>query len=179
MAELCDAARSVLILVDFQEALLPAIHEGEAALERAIVLARAARELGVPVVGTEQNPDGLGPNHPRIRQLCDRTFAKTHFAATSQPDFLTCLDPQWDELIVAGCEAHVCVLQTVLGLLAHGYGVRLVADGIGSRRASDREVAIARASAAGATVVTSEMVIFEWLRHSDHAAFRSLLKLVK
>ena len=137
MAELCDAARSVLILVDFQEALLPAIHEGEAALERAIVLARAARELGVPVVGTEQNPDGLGPNHPRIRQLCDRTIAKTHFAATSQPDFLTCLDPQRDELIVAGCEAHVCVLQTTIGLLDIGYQCFVAGDATSSRSAAN------------------------------------------
>lgn len=179
MPKLCDAARSVLLLVDFQEGLLPVIQSGEAVVERAVLLARAGRELGVPVLATEQNPEGLGTNHPQLRQLSDRTLAKTYFDASSQPGFLSSIEPHRDELIVAGCEAHVCVLQTVLGLIEHGYRVRLVADAIGSRRSSDRELAIARAGAAGATVVTSEMVIFEWMRHSEHPAFRSVLRLVK
>ncbi|GHB01710.1 isochorismatase family protein [Modicisalibacter luteus] len=179
MSRLCGAARSVLILVDFQEGLLPVIQDGEAVVERAVLLAKAGKELGVPILGTEQNPEGLGANHPQIRQLSDQTFAKTYFDACSQPGFLSYLEPHRDELIIAGCEAHVCVLQTTLSLIEHGYRVRLVADAIGSRRSSDREVAIARAGAAGATVVTSEMVIFEWMRHSGHPSFRSVLALVK
>lgn len=179
MTRLCEAERSVLILIDFQERLLPVIQESEAVVERAVILAKAGKMLGVPVLGTEQNPDGLGTNHAQIRQLCDRTVAKTYFGASSQPDFLSCLAPGRDELVVAGCEAHVCVLQTVLGLIEHGYRVRLVADAIGSRRVSDREAAIARASEAGASIVTSEMVIFEWVRQSGHPAFRSLLELIK
>lgn len=179
MSKLCEVARSTLLLIDFQERLLPAIQESEAIVERAVVLAKAGKKLGVPILGTEQNPDGLGANHPGIRQLCDQTVAKTHFGASSQAGFLSYLAPHRDELIIAGCEAHVCVLQTVLGLIEHGYHVRLVADAIGSRKASDREAAIARAGAAGASIVTSEMVIFEWVRQSDHPAFRSLLTLIK
>lgn len=179
MTELCDVGRSALVLVDLQARLMPAIDGGEAVVRRATVLARAARLLDVPVLGTEQNPEGLGPNLPEVRALCDATVAKTHFAASAAPGLGERLPAGRDELIVAGCEAHVCVLQTVLGLLAQGHRVRLVADAVGSRRAGDRALALERARGAGATVVSSEMVIFEWLRHCRHPAFRDALKLVK
>lgn len=179
MTSSCDAARSALIIIDLQERLLPAIEDGQAVVDRALILAKAGKALGIPILGTEQYPEGLGPNHPQVRQLCDSTVQKTYFDASSQPGFLSRLDPARNELIIAGCEAHVCVLQTVLGLIERGYRVRMVADAVGSRHVSDREVAIARASAAGATIVTSEMVIFEWMRHSGHPMFRSILPLVK
>jgi nicotinamidase-related amidase len=80
---------------------------------------------------------------------------------------------------VAGCEAHVCVLQTAVGLLAAGHPVKWVADAVGSRSAGDRATATARARAAGADVVTTEMVVFEWMRTSQHPAFRTLSKLIR
>lgn len=158
---------------------MPAIHGGQGVVDRTARLARAARLLDVPVIATEQNPAGLGPSVPRLHELCDEVIAKTHFDASAETSLLDRLDPQRDELVVVGCEAHVCVLQTVLGLIERGYRVRLAVDAIGSRDPLDRTAAIDRAGAAGVSLVTSEMVIFEWLRHSTHPAFRRVLDLVK
>lgn len=179
MHRLCDVMRSTLIIIDLQERLMPAIHDGQKVVERSALLAEAARMLDVPVIATEQNPAGLGPGVPRLRVLCDEVVKKTHFDASAEAALLTCLEPRRDELVVVGCEAHVCVLQTVLGLVGRGYDVRLVSDAIGSRNPLDRAAAIDRAAAAGVSLVTSEMVVFEWLRHSGHPAFRRLLESVK
>jgi nicotinamidase-related amidase len=112
------ASKSVLVLVDYQQRLMPAIHRGEQVVAEATRLADAARVLGIRVLGTEQNPAGLGPNVEAIRQRCDGTLAKTHFDACE--DGL--LDALGDagEVVIAGCEAHVCLLQTTLGLLRAG-----------------------------------------------------------
>ncbi|HLQ85093.1 MAG TPA: isochorismatase family protein [Salinisphaeraceae bacterium] len=179
MNTLCDALRSTLILIDLQARLMPAVDGGDNVVQRAMILAQAARQLGVPVIGTEQNPEKLGHNIPAIRSLCDVTIAKSHFDACARPQLSALLDPRRDELIVAGCEAHVCVLQTALGLMRTGYQVRLVTDAIGSRHAHDRVTAIDRARTAGAGLVTSEMVLFEWLRHSNHPEFRDIIGLIK
>lgn len=179
MNRLCDAVSSMLILVDLQARLMPAIYDGRKVVDRATVLAKAARLLDVPVLGTEQSPAGLGPNVDEIRELCDHTLTKRHFDATAEERLPSHLDPRRPELIVAGCEAHVCVLQTVLGLIGRGHTVRLVVDAIGSRNPRDREAAIDRAGAAGAMLLTTEMVVFEWMRHSDHPAFRRIIELIK
>jgi hypothetical protein len=147
------------------------------------MLAKAARLLGVRVIGTEQNPAGLGPNVDEVRRLCDVTMAKTHFDACDDGllALLAAGRPHGDpaDVGVAGCEAHVCLLQTGLGLLDAGHRLWVVETGCGSRRAGDREAAMRRLQAAGATVVTAEMVVFEWLRGCDHPAFREALALVK
>jgi nicotinamidase-related amidase len=176
---LCDVAGSTLIIIDFQERLMPSIDDGSALMKNAMILAQAARRLDVPVIGTEQNPAGLGPNAAAIKALCDRTIAKSDFNACAQPEFLKALDPARDDLIVAGCEAHVCVLQTVLGLLDAKRRVRLVADAIGSRQPLNKMIAMDRARAAGAEIITTEMVLFEWLRSNDHPGFRELLRLIR
>jgi nicotinamidase-related amidase len=184
MNTLCDAPRSVLVIIDLQQRLMPAIHDGDDVLKNARLLGIAAGALGVPVIGTAQYPQGLGPNVADIDALCGTTIAKTGFDACAEPAFLAALDDcadrdGRDELIVAGCEAHVCVLQTVLGLLARKRKVRLVADAVGSRRPFNRQMALERAQAAGAQLVTAEMVLFEWLRDSRHPQFRELMKLIK
>jgi nicotinamidase-related amidase len=179
MTEPCDVDRSTLVIVDFQERLMPVIHQGGEALERARVLIDAARLLEVPVVVTEQNPVSLGPSVAPLRELCDRRVIKTHFDATIDAALTERLEPHRDEAIVVGCEAHVCVLQTVLGLLRHGYRVRLASDAIASRNPLDKQAALERARDAGAGPVTSEMVVFEWLRHCKHPRFREVLALVK
>jgi len=178
MTLLCQPEGSTLLIIDTQERLMPAIDGGDAVIRRCVQLATAARALGVHVVGTEENPSGLGPNVAAVRSLCDTTFSKFHFSAASEPGFLDRL-PQGRTLVVAGCEAHVCVLQTVIGLVEAGHPVKWVADAVGSRHANDRAAATLRARAVGADVVTTEMVIFEWLRTSEHPQFRTLLKLVR
>ncbi|SDL07387.1 Nicotinamidase-related amidase [Modicisalibacter muralis] len=179
MNALCDVTASTLILVDLQTRLMPAIHDGQAVASRAAILARAAKLLDVPIVATEQSPASLGHTVSQLQELCDTTIAKSHFDASTEAAFIDSLAPQRDELIVAGCEAHVCVMQTVLGLLERDYRVWLVTDAIGSRHPHDLKAAIDRAGATGARLVTTEMVIFEWMRDSHHPAFKSLLELVK
>lgn len=179
MNTLCDASRSVLIVIDFQERLLPVIDDGAAVLKRGAILAQAANVLGIPVIGTAQNPSRLGGNVPEIGRFIDQLIEKDDFNACASAGFLQALPPSRDQLLVTGCEAHVCVLQTVLGLLADKREVRVIADAVGSRRALDKEVALQRASRAGAQILTSEMVMFEWLRDCRHPAFKQLLGLIK
>ena len=93
---------------------MPAIHDAERVLDQAVFLARLARELGVPVMGTEQNPQALGGNEPRLRALCDRTLSKVHFSAVADGLLpgLREIAPEAQQLVLAGCETHVCLLQT-------------------------------------------------------------------
>lgn len=179
MNEPCNAERSTLLVVDLQERLMPVIHEAESVVARARVLIDAAQLLDIPVIGTEQNPLSLGPSVPPLRELYDEMVTKTHFDACIETPLLDRFEPERDEVIVVGCEAHVCVLQTVLGLLRHNYRVRLVSDAIGSRDPLNKAAAIERARDAGAWPVTSEMVVFEWLHQCKHPRFREVLKLVK
>ena len=176
---LCQADRSTLLIIDPQARLMPAIHDGDGVVRRLVQLATAARELGIPIIGTEENPDGLGPNVFAVRELCDRTVAKFFFSAVSEPGFLEQLPAGRDTLVVAGCEAHVCVMQTVARLLEAGRPVKWVSDAVGSRHPHDRQAATARARDLGADIVTTEMVLFEWLGTSEHPAFRTLSKLIR
>jgi nicotinamidase-related amidase len=170
---------AVLLLVDLQERLMPVIDDHEAVVARAVRLAEAARLLDVPVCATEQNPAGLGPTVPPLAAYPQKVVSKTAFSAVGDPDLSALLTAGAGEIVVAGCEAHVCVLQTVLGLLGTGHRVVLVADATGSRDPADRAAAIDRARQHGAEIVTSEMVLFEWLRDSQHPRFREVQKLLK
>ena len=169
---------STLVLVDFQPRLMPAIHEGERVMHQAQRLGRIAQLLDVPIIGTEQNRHGLGETVPDIGVLCSRIVMKHHFDAC-EDGLVEALPPGRRHVIVTGCEAHVCVLQTVAGLMAHGLKITLVADAVGSRKTLDRDTAIARLARAGVEIATVEMVAFEWLRSSRHPRFRDVLRLIK
>jgi len=171
--------QSTLLIIDPQTRLMPSIDDGEEIVRRCLQLAMGARELGVHVIGTEENPAGLGPIVAELRGLCDTTLSKYHFAAVDEPGFMERLPQGRDTLVVAGCEAHVCVLQTVLGLLAEGGRAVVVADAIGSRDPGNAAAAVERMARHGAEVVTSEMVLFEWLRDATHPSFRQVHKLLK
>jgi nicotinamidase-related amidase len=179
MAILCKPEDCTLLVIDTQTRLMPAIHDGELVIRRCVQLATAAKELGIHVIGTEENPDGLGPLVAEIAALCDTTLAKFHFSAPAEEGFLRRLPAGRDTLVVAGCEAHVCVLQTVAGLVEAGHAVKWVADAIGSRHPHDRIAATERARSFGADIVTTEMVIFEWLGTSQHPKFRRLAQLIR
>jgi len=175
---LIDAEKSTLVLVDFQSRLMSAIYQGNTVTAQAVRLGRIAKLLNVPVIGTEQSPAKLGGNEDAVKQLCDKTVGKIHFNACIG-GLLDALPQERRQIIVAGCEAHICVLQTALGLLAHDYAVWVVVDAMGSRKESDRETALARLQQAGAYLVTVEMVAYEWVRNSEHPAFREILRLIK
>ena len=171
----------VLVLVDYQEKMIPAIHDGEKVARHGWVLARAAHTLGVPVIGTAQNPKSLGENLEQIRSHCHLTLAKTHFDACSDGLVQTLHDikPDCRNVVIAGCESHVCMMQTALGLLGAGKRAWVVSNASGSRRPLDHATAMTRLEQAGAIIVTYEMVLFEWLEDCKHPHFKEVLQLVK
>ena len=177
------ASRDVaLVLVDYQQRLMPAIHGGAQAVTQAVCLADIAKVMGIPVIGTEQNPRGLGPNEPALRERCEITLAKMHFDACADGllDVLRTLrESPMREVVIAGCEAHVCLMQTALGLLHAGLEVWVVAPACGSRSPQNHELAMQRLRHAGAGIVSLEMVAFEWLRGCEHERFKGVLKLLK
>ncbi|MES2610492.1 MAG: isochorismatase family protein [Pseudomonadota bacterium] len=200
---LLDASESQLVLVDYQERLMPAIADSAAVLANARRLAQIAQLLEVPVWGTEQNPSRLGPNDPALRALCAKTLAKMHFSAAEEglgewlrppakaqqggnarslPKHLqkpAQQAPERGTIVIAGCEAHVCLLQTALDLIDDEFEVWVVTDACGSRTDRNRDAAFDRLAGAGAELVTTEMVAFEWLGSCEHPDFKDVLALIK
>jgi nicotinamidase-related amidase len=175
--------RSALLIVDFQARLMPAIEDGMSVVANARRLLSAADMLQVPVLFTEQNANGLGSTLPELRPDTHRPDThpiahKMTFDACRTAGFLQAL-PDRPDIIVSGCEAHVCVLQTVMGLLGAGRRVYVVRDALGSRRSESKETAIRRMERNGAEVVTTEMVLFEWLETADDPRLGSIISLVK
>ena len=173
-----DAKTNCLVLVDLQARLAPAIDSIDRVVANCTLLAKAAQELQIPVIATEQNPAGLGATLDSMKPFASATVAKIHFDASREKPFLQAIGERRG-VVIAGTEAHVCVLQTALGLARLGHDVAVVADAVGSRHPDDRAAALSRVAANGLEIVTSEMVVFEWLGRSDRAAFKTLLPLVK
>ncbi len=173
-----EAKTSLLLAIDFQARLTPAIEGADEVLLNAGRLARAAALLDVPTLWTEQNPTKLGGTVDALAPPPQAVVHKMTFDATRAPALMPRL-PEGRTLVVIGCEAHVCVLQTVLGLIDRGRRVAVVADAIGSRRRANKEAGLARMARAGADVVTTEMVVFEWLGSADHPRFREVVALIK
>ncbi|MES2529484.1 MAG: isochorismatase family protein [Pseudomonadota bacterium] len=199
---LLDASQSQLVLVDYQARLIPAIFEADAASANAVRLAKMAKMVDVPAWGTEQNPSKLGENLPDIRSLCQRTLAKMHFSgveeglgewlrppakapqgnARSLPKHLqkpAAAAEERNTIVIAGFEAHVCLLQTALDLLEDEFEVWVVTDACSSRTERNRDAAFDRLAGAGAELVTTEMVGFEWLRSAEHPAFKEFQALIR
>lgn len=169
---------STLLVVDVQSRLLPAISGGPAIVANVKRLVRIASLLNIPIVATEHNAQKLGTTVGDLLPQGTSVVPKMTFDACRSEAFQARLPPGRD-FVVAGCEAHVCVLQTVLGLLEEGHRVFLVGDAVGSRAPSSRDAALARASHHGADVVTTEMVAFEWLDTAEHPNFRDVLALIR
>ena len=180
---LLNASTSQLIIIDIQERLAPAIHQGDAALKATLLLNQTAQKLGVPVTVTEQYPKGLGATVPALKSALanDATiFEKIFFSAMREPAFARHLQAQErQQLVICGMEAHVCVLQTALDAHAAGFDVALVTDAIGSRVDHSRAIALQRAQQAGLMLVTAEMVVFEWLERAGTDDFKAIAPLLK
>lgn len=214
---LLDADDCQLVLVDYQVRLMPVIFENELVIANAVRLARMAQAMQVPVWGTAQTPDKLGPNVLAVQAAIEaaggRTLEKTHFSAVvdglgdwlrpparkvqpagpargnarSLPKHLQrpAQQPTHEDdggpntIVIAGCEAHVCLLQTALDLLEEEFEVWVVTDACSARSERSRDAAFDRLAGNGAELVTTEMVAFEWLRTAEHPAFSELLALVK
>lgn len=175
---LIDRRDAALLLIDFQSRLMPAIDGGHAVIANARRLLQAARMFAVPVLFTEENAAGLGGTLAELGPDVSPVAHKMTFDACLAPDFQKQL-PERRDLVVAGCEAHVCVLQTVLGLVRAKRRVFLVRDAVGSRRAESKDTAIQRMTQHGAEVVTTEMVLFEWLATAEDQLLDEVIALVK
>ena len=173
-----DAHRSVLLIIDLQARLLPAIDQGEHVIERSAWLIGVARQIGVPVILTEQYPQGLGATAQAIAQLIQpgEQIEKIHFSAVAEGNLLSHPSAQAKQWVICGTESHVCVQQTVLDLLAAGRDVAVVEEAVGSRKPSDKRLALERMRQAGAQIVSCEMVAFEWLHRANTPEFRAVLK---
>jgi nicotinamidase-related amidase len=199
---LLDDQDSQLVLVDYQSRLMPAIQDTEGVLANAMRLAQAAHWMEVPTWGTEQNPDKLGQNPAELRALCRRTLPKMSFSACAEglidvlrpaprasggnarslPKHLQKAvpqDPSRQSIVIAGVEAHVCLLQTALELLEAEFEVWVVTDACGSRTERNRDAAFDRLAGAGAELLTTEMVLFEWLRTAEADPFKEIQALIK
>jgi nicotinamidase-related amidase len=179
---LLDRERSILLVIDVQERLAPAIHEGPAVVATIRKLLSAAAELAVPVLATEQYSKGLGYTIEPVAELlpAGAVIEKINFSAAREPLFLERVRRlDRSQIVVTGTETHVCVLQTTLVLAELGFDCFLVADAVGSRAPVNRDVALERMRARGVQIVTAEMVMFEWLGQADTPAFKKVLPLIR
>lgn len=181
---LLDRSRCQLLVVDVQERLLPAMHEGERMVENCAVLMQASHRLGIPVTVSEQYPRGLGPTIARLDTLKGdaRVMEKMHFSCAADAGIDARVRGLASEgraqLVICGIEAHVCVLQSALGF-AGGLSVFVAADATTSRRPESVAAAHARFAANNVEVITTEMAVFEWLNLAGTPEFKDLSKLIK
>lgn len=183
-----EPTQAALLLVDLQEKLLPAMPEGDARrlLACAELLAEAARLFRIPTVVTEQHPRGLGPTVPSLRALLEGVepralvAEKTVFNALGSVEVARALANRRPRtVVVAGVEAHVCVLQTVRELLERGFQVLLPFDAVASRDPRSRDVALGLMERLGAAVTTTESVVFDLLGDAKNEHFKALSARVK
>lgn len=183
--------RSLLLVVDIQQKLAPAIFAGDAAIANNVRLLAGARQLGVPRFVSEQYVRGLGASVAAIRDAATietaagprvdaRFFEKMHFSCTGEPGVIDMLRATGrQQVILTGMETHVCVLQSAFGLMEASFTVFLAADAAASCSPENRSAAIERMRAGGVHIVTTEMVLFEWLQQAGTDEFRAMLPLIK
>ena len=178
-----DTDKAVLVVIDIQERLVPVMPQKVYARLRSTVgmLLEATKLLGIPVITTEQYPQGIGHTVPELAGSCsDKVVEKVSFGCCGEPGFIAAIKESGrSQVLVTGMEAHVCVYQTVLGLLEDGYHVHLVRDAICSRNKLDFQAGVANAAEAGAVVTTAETVIFQLMKESTHDQFKAISRLVK
>ncbi len=176
---LIDPQRSALLLIDVQQKLVPAIAEAEQLLGNCEWLLDVARQLQIPLLASEQYPQGLGPTLEalRVRLPAAAIHSKQAFSCYADEGCRAAIDALGrDQIVIAGIESHVCVLQTALELQQAGLHPFVVEDCVSSRQLSDKQTALARFRHNGIQVVTREMVAFEWMRSSAHEQFREISK---
>lgn len=174
-----SATHSLLLTIDIQGRLAPAINQAESVVAAADKLLKVARELQIPSIITEQYPQGLGPTVAALQGHTQyaQCYEKIHFSAYREQAFVQLLsNQQRKQVVVMGTETHVCVLQTVLDILQAGYQVFVVNEAVGSRTPANKNLGLQRMAAAGATIVSVEMVLFEWLERAGTDNFRHISK---
>jgi len=172
---------AALLVVDVQDRLLPVIHDNAAVVEGCRRMIEAAKVMELPIVVTEQYPEGIGRTCQTLLQCLGDAplYTKVRFSGCVEPVVEKLAELARPNMIVVGIEAHVCVLQTTLDLLRLGYTPYLCADAVGSRRPHDRNTAIARLREAGAIITTTESVTLETLGQAGTETFKRILKIIK
>lgn len=178
--ELLHRETSRLLIIDMQEKLLPHIPVSEQLVENCRRLIVGGQTLDIPASGTEQYPSGLGHTVEPLRGLLGTLPEKVRFSAVEALGWGTVTDSSSprDQVVVAGVEAHVCVLQTVFDLLTAGWRVSVVADAVGSRYKASWKTALGRMADAGASITCTESVLFEWCEAAGSDEFRTISRLV-
>ncbi len=190
--ELLSSERSIVVAIDLQGKLMDMIYRPRLVVDATVRLLKMADLFGVPVVMTEQYPKGLGPTHPEIAAAYDGLGVKKDLVA--KDSFSCCGEAGFEkavaearpglkaterQIVVAGIEAHVCVMQTVLDLLGRGSQVHVCWEGVSGRGAEYREYALGRMAQAGAVMTNHESAAFEWARGKNHPQFKALSALLK
>jgi nicotinamidase-related amidase len=173
---------TALVIIDIQSKLWNVMSEKEALLDNAGKLVKGMQVLGVPIILTEQNPQGLGPTQPELMKLMPevRPLPKFCFSCYQDQGFRQALRGlQRKQVLIAGIEAHICVYQTTLELLDAGYEVQVVADVVSSRVLRNRDIALSRVQSEGAKLTITEMAIYELLQTAESPRFKELLKVIK
>ena len=180
---LAGCGTSQLVLIDVQEKLCRAMPAGSLGelLHNSANLLQAAHLLDIPIIHTEQYPHGLGATHAQLATWLDsdRRVEKTCFSCCAEPTFMAKLHGDRHQIILAGMEAHICVLQTALHLQALGRQVFVVEDAVLSRKLENKANALARLRQAGVIVSNTESVLFEWLKVAEGEAFKQISRLVR
>lgn len=180
---LLDASKASLLVIDIQERLLPAMAEADRVVARTNILMTAARELSLPVTISEQYPKGLGRTVPQLATNDAAVFEKLTFSCwrdeVMKRHFITLHEGGRPLVVVAGIEAHVCVLQTCIDLSAAGFGVFAVTDAMSSRKSESATLAFERLRALGVEVVNTEMALFELLEKAGTPEFKALSPLIR
>lgn len=179
---LLDRNQSCLIVVDIQERLAPAMHDGgQGAIRNTGILMQAARRLGVPVLVSEQYPRGLGRTVPALQEFMPNqgVIEKVEFACPGNADFIGEFKKiSKKQAVIAGMETHICVLQTALKLRGQGVEVFVAADATASRKTESMDYAFARLTDTGCAIITTEMAVFEWLERAGTDDFKALQPLI-
>lgn len=179
---LIRATESVLVVIDMQERLVPAMQAPAITLKNTKLLLTAAEACKVPSLLTEQYPKGLGSTVPEILWAAgdSQVFEKMHFSCMEDPQFANAIKQLGrKQAVLAGMEAHICVVQTAASLHEAGFDVFVVSDATTSRTSSSENASITRLQASNVGIVTTEMVIFEWLGKAGTREFKSLLPHIK
>lgn len=173
---------TALVLIDVQEKLAPAMQNKERLIENLRKLVQGVQILGIPVLWAEQNPDGLGPTVPEIAELLpdQKPVRKLSFSCCGSDPFMNNLKASSRKnLLVVGIEAHVCVYQTAADLINQQFNVQVVADGVDSRTAENKQIGLEKCKAAGAGLTSTETALFELLKVAKGDKFKAIIKLVK
>lgn len=181
---LCQSDQSQLILIDIQQRLAAAMDMQlqDRTIRNSAILAQAATLLNIPVNVTRQYPKGLGELITELQTVLPREqtrIDKTSFSCCAENKFNQAIDKQRKQVIIAGMESHVCVLQTAHELAEQGYQVFVVEDAVCSRQQFNHDNALRRMSQAGIIITNTESVVFEWLRDARHQHFKPISQMIK